>query len=64
MEGKDKLKLLEEQAEQYAQEYGKVDFTIITSRPEGMPYELYKFLRSASNKAVKEYLRRGNEGIK
>ena len=32
-------------------------FEIITSRPEGMPYEDYKVYRKAQKKAIKKYLK-------
>lgn len=49
--------LLKKELKQFAEDNPKLDFTIITSRPEGMSYDLYKFLRSASNKAIKNYLK-------
>jgi hypothetical protein len=39
-----------------ALEYGNLDFSIITKRPEGMPSELYKFMRKSSNKVIEKYL--------
>ena len=43
---------------EYAETNPDVDLTIVTARPEGMDFNLYKLLRKSSNKAIKEYLRK------
>lgn len=55
----DNIELLEKQMT----EYGNLDFSIITERPEGMPIELYKFIRKSSNKVLNKYTKgiRDNE---
>jgi hypothetical protein len=52
------LDKLEEKAKEFAEKNPGFDYTIITRRPEGMDYDLYKFLRRVSKKAVKNYLKR------
>lgn len=48
------LELIKKQAKEYK---GKIP-DIITYRPEGMPNELYKYLRGVSKAGVKQYLNR------
>jgi hypothetical protein len=49
---------LEQQAKVFSEANPGFDMLTLTKRPEGMSWELYKFIRKVSNKTLKRYIKR------
>jgi len=52
------INTLEQQAKEFSENNPKFDMLTLTKRPEGMSWELYKFIRKISNKTLRNYVRR------